>query len=290
MTNTMLKGKEISVAQALKIVGFPVKLGNIYTASGKKIPNKLVVERTDTKQALGIVSPAYKIIHHEDAIERPLRLLDKEGFKIKSIFFPRQGSHAVIDLLSKESVKIDGDAFKFRLFMRNSYDGHSAFKIEVGLFRLICQNGAGVWAIGGKAKFEAKQIHMGDDKKFAEFYETVAAKALSIKKTVPEYAKLFSSMKDVGVKNIESATKILNEMRLGERVTQNVLNEWQKKENYSPNVYGVYNGLTAYYSRQEEKSKSDTVALTNNGKTRGLLSELIALPSIKKAINLPSFN
>lgn len=283
MTNSLLEKKTLTVSEVLDKVDFPVKLGRIFTESGKVIPGKMVVERTDTRQSLGIVSPDYKIIKHVDAMREPLKVLSGEGYKCKGVNFTRGGAKVAIDLISDEARVIDGEKFKFKMHVVNDYSGHWAFKIEFGLFRLICENGAGVWALGGKAKFGGKQIHMGDDAKFKEFYSNIAKQALTIRAAVPEYDKLFASLKKIPVTK-DAGIKMLGAMGYGERVVKNVVEQWENKINFAPNAYGLYNGLTSYYSRQAETSKSANASLDLNDKTRDVLRDLIHMPAIRERI------
>lgn len=222
----------------------PIAIAN----TGKVIEDRFAITREDTHAVLGIVSKDYRIIKHGDAMAAPAKILMDEGYEINSSYQSDFGSKAILELRSKDITKINDDNYKTRLYLLNSYDGSTSLRIEFGLFRLVCLNGAGYNA---KDKDVTSIAHIGTDKLFDK---DIVLKFLSVRASyVKSFGEIASKLGGYKIENEEQAAKILEELELGKRTVKNVIDEWKKEMNYSPTLYGLYNGITSLWTRKIEK-------------------------------------
>lgn len=127
---------------------FPVEIQDAYTPSGKKIRNKRAVVRTDTGDALAIVSPGYSLLPHDDVIAPFQSVI--ETLAARTGVAPRIKAHmsptgSVLNYVAefKDHVKTlaVGDKCGFRAVICNSYDGSGCTQVRVGALVLSCLNG-----------------------------------------------------------------------------------------------------------------------------------------------------
>jgi hypothetical protein len=216
--------------------------------TGKVIEGRFAIARKDTEAVLGIVSKDYRIIKHGDAMAAPAKVLMNEGYEISSSYQSDFGSKAILELRSKDITKINDDNYKTRLYLLNSYDGSTSLRIEFGLFRLVCLNGAGSNA---KDKDVTSIAHIGTDKLFDK---DIVLKFLSVRASyIKSFEEIVKRLGDYKVANEEDAAKILENLEFGKRTVKNVIDEWKKDINYSPTLYGLYNGISSLWTRKIEK-------------------------------------
>ena len=115
-------------------------------------------------QRVNINSNKYKLLTTQEVVqpflEQGYRIAQFSARKTKKI---EKRDHAYHVLrLRHDALKI-GDDF-IDILISNSYDGTSSFKINIGIFRLVCSNGL----VLGSAFFERRVKHIGED-----FYSNV---------------------------------------------------------------------------------------------------------------------
>lgn len=133
---------------------FPVEEVPLFGMRGDtKIPDRKrkMIIRTDTDEVLSVQSMDYKLVSNEvmfskldEAIANSA--LDTTDMKITE-WSPRNGAQAVRRYeFPKHQAKIgevegEDDLLNLNLYVRNSYDSSSAFRVMLGAMRLLCWNG-----------------------------------------------------------------------------------------------------------------------------------------------------
>jgi len=255
-----------------KQIGFDVEMRNINTVEGIKVPNHRAIVRTDTNKALSVVSDQYKIIKHDEVILPPVETLVGKGFKLTKGHILDDGAKVVVEMSGVEDIDINGDAFRERLLLINSYDRSASFQIKFGLFRLICSNGAGIWtpdSVNSKIKHIGDKAEQFDPKQFLKYLD-------GREEYIGKYIEVLAKMRDYKVDNKPQAEKVLKELQMGKRLTKDVIERWKKEDaNSERTLYGIYNAITSMYSRKVETSKNVGVTLLGTQeKTVKLLSDI----------------
>lgn len=106
------------------------------------------------------LSEKYSHINTANVLEK----LTNEGYIVRSIQEKRvknkekEGFQQHIIRLQRNDINFNIEGLKPELILRNSHDGSSAFRISLGIFRLICANGLTV----GRSFQEYSIRHTGD--------------------------------------------------------------------------------------------------------------------------------
>jgi hypothetical protein len=138
---------------------FPVETQELFTADGKRVPNKAVV-RTDTNKVLSVVSQNYKLVHHSELFHMAEEYMKTIGPCNVKYHQMSNGARLMAEYTFKDiaaDVK-KNDVVGLRTFFINSYDGKSSIRLGVAGIRLACLNGM---VVSG-ATNEASYRHMGD--------------------------------------------------------------------------------------------------------------------------------
>lgn len=129
---------------------FPVELQQAHTPSGKKIPNKFAIVRTDKDEVLSVVTDKYQLITHSQVMDQVDELIENlrvakgpNGKIEKKCYLDRNGATMNFVTTFKDigaDLKV-GDHVGMRVVVRNSYTGGSAAIIRIGGVVLSCTNG-----------------------------------------------------------------------------------------------------------------------------------------------------
>lgn len=106
--------------------------------------------RADTGECLKAVTERYTLIQNEELIGRSESLFAQKGLRFTRKAIVTNGGARMYANYEFENIgfKVRKDDFKFRLSVRNSFDGSMKVSLMVGLFRVICSNGASVMEEG----------------------------------------------------------------------------------------------------------------------------------------------
>ena len=150
--------------QVLEAVSFPVEKRQVYFKGAQGYPNPIpgrqAVVRTDTEQALSIVSDEYKLVPYAEVVEPLLEAVDKQGGKLVERTYGRRASPVRIEGDGKRvwieatfggGIEIGKDLIQPRLVYGNSYDTTSAVRVICGFFQVKCTN-AGALMIPGQVR------------------------------------------------------------------------------------------------------------------------------------------
>jgi len=217
--------------------------------------NQKIVNVAD--QAHPKMSPRYKTVQ-TNLIAQKFKDL---GFIVDGVHHRRSrtlqagyGRH-MVKLSHPELLKsTDHNDVKMQLIVTNSFDGSSAFKIQLGFFRFVCANGM----IVGETLESYKHKHTGMIlEELDESIERIAAQ-------VKNLSGLLSKMKE---KNLSTAQIISFEheaMKLRSDKIQAV--EWtaRREEDKPLDLFTVYNRI------QEDLVRGGTAATSASGRVRVL--------------------
>jgi len=262
----------VTMEKVLKEVGFGVDRKNLVIEGTKKRIEIQAIVRKDTKQVIGFVSKKYHIIKHNEALKGSLKKLKKEGFIIHEHHFVRHGAKVIIDMRQKKVTKIKGQNYHFRIILMNSYDTTTSFVVHVGFFRQICSNGMGTW-FGGK--INRRIIHAG--KEVRKNVSLVVAALKEKNYYVNSFGEMMQKLSLKKIKTDKEAKRILKNIKLSDRMIKHVIEEWKKKENFSKDYFGLFNGITSFYTRKIESAEKNTgnKVLSANYHTDKILQRLM---------------
>jgi len=144
-----------------KDIDFPVTLKKVFTEDGNEVARARAVVRTDTNQAISMVSDRYKIITHRtmlDAAEPFIRELGKPEVKIVP---ERKGARMLATFVFKNHTVEIGDKNRaaLRITMRSGYHAGASASIEVACLVLECLN---MCIASEKVIFALSVRHAGD--------------------------------------------------------------------------------------------------------------------------------
>lgn len=121
---------------------FPVELQPIFLTDQKVIEKKKAVVRTDTNEALGIVSDDYGLVKHATVIDS-FREAGKQYGVEEKITLARNGAQLFYQMIfPKIEMEVsEGDIVRMMMIAKNSYNGMNSLQVIFGAFRLVCSNG-----------------------------------------------------------------------------------------------------------------------------------------------------
>jgi len=233
----------LTLNETLKKLDFPVKLMDIkHEGQDKIIPGRKAVVRTDTMQTLNIVTDKYKLVPHIDVIHEPLEILVKQGFSIENIKMAKNGAFVKAVVKDPTEMTVVGDKFFKTFSVINSYDSTHRLQVLLGVMRLICTNGAAILRKG--FRFGAKHyVSMSmDTSRLTEFIKT-SSEGFKIWEKDIEYI----SKKPFGQTDY---IDVLNDLKVGDRMHDEILAASKLDINRGPGLYGLYNGYSYVMSRK----------------------------------------
>lgn len=124
-----------------------------------QMPEQHVLFRQDTKQALGIVSPKYKIVQPGQVLEFFRDLTDANGYTLNTAGTLFDGKRFwALASIGEEAVVVGEDKIGGFLLLSSSCDGTLATTARFTTVRVVCNNTLGM-ALAGKAKREVVVRH-----------------------------------------------------------------------------------------------------------------------------------
>lgn len=194
--------------------------------SYKKVPNKVVLLRSDNHDMLSIVSDRYKVVQPKQVLEFFQSLIDKNGFKMHTAGALRGGRRVWALAETGRNLKIDDDEIGAYLLLATSYDGTFATTAQFTSVRVVCNNTLS-WSLeggaeGGIVKIPHNQnfdevdvkLGLGLDVDWMEF-ERVVTKLASHKVTDREAIDFFLDVLSVTEEEVtEHGTQLMNVKKL----------------------------------------------------------------------------
>lgn len=125
-----------------------------------EMPSQHVLFRSDTKQALGLVSPKYKVVQPGEVLEFFRDLTDANGYALNTAGTLFDGRRFwALASIGEEAVVVGDDKIGGYLLLSSSCDGSLATTARFTTIRVVCNNTLGM-ALEGKAKREVVVRHV----------------------------------------------------------------------------------------------------------------------------------
>lgn len=246
---------------------FPVELQPIFDQHGNEIDGNKCVMRTDTNEVLGVHGSRYKLVKHEDIIERVYDAVKEANitsdFQIKYNYADNgaklRGEVNFPDLTIEPKV---GDISNFKVTFLNSYDASWSFQMAANALRLLCSNGMVRPEPTAKTRFKhtlninvqgaADKVRLGVEGFMQEESKWAAWSRIQ----VDDYmAELF--FKHTLAK---APSKQMLKHKQNDRQLEKLLGIWQnEKAALGPNKWALYNAMT-YWSTHTNDTKNPLVA------------------------------
>lgn len=229
----------------LKDLDFPVEKQEIFDKRGKSIPHRRAIVRTDTGEALAIVSPYYQLKTHVDTLGPIIARLGK-AWEVTKVKVESDGARSYVKMVNtQQSVKVDGHDISPLLTLSNSYDRTKKLGANVGFFRFECSNGL-VVPLEGFPSMKFKTSHFGNvQDKFDDLLKRIGMFTENVPALVAQYSQLTDK-----VVSAQKAQDVLREI-LGENKLKQVLWYWEghgKGLNGNPTAWNLYNAVSEYLS------------------------------------------
>lgn len=113
---------------------------------GAQIDGYRAVTSEDGSRVFNIVTPSYKVIQHDEMIDKMRGTIKRYGLDFKETITPvNDGARVHVEYtfpgLEEPVTPNVGDIIRFKAFCDNSYDGSTGLRILFGAERLVCENG-----------------------------------------------------------------------------------------------------------------------------------------------------
>lgn len=201
------RSKECSYEELLRTLP-DAEMVPIFTQLDGQYPNvrghAAIRDRADANRVFSVVSDRYKLIRHQEVIERVFEVMDKvPGVTL----LPRaritnQGAQVRLDFpFGEAGAVVSKDMVQPSLTIMNSYDLSLNFGLYVGAMRLVCSNGLMAWTqhAGARHRHIGKVrsfIEPGDVGRMIEVFATETAplwsKAATLELTFDEAENVYS--------------------------------------------------------------------------------------------------
>jgi phage/plasmid-like protein (TIGR03299 family) len=124
-----------------------------------EMPEQHVLFRSDTKSALGLVSPKYKVVQPGEVLEFFRDLTDANGYTLNTAGTLFDGKRFwALAAIGEEACVVGEDKIGGYLLLSSSCDGTLATTARFTTVRVVCNNTLGM-ALAGKAKREVVVKH-----------------------------------------------------------------------------------------------------------------------------------
>lgn len=201
--------------------------------------------RKDTGVCLKAVTERYTIVQNEDLIEKAESIFASKGMKFtRKVDVTQDGARMYANYtFDTHGFKVQKDDFKFKLAVRNSFDGSMKVSLVVGLMRVVCTNGA--WSMDGGIDLMRKHTASVD----VEFASNAVDIALKSFHAQYETLDLFSRQRLTQQEGHELLNGLVKRSVLADRVADKVREIWEKptyEEDRNRNVYNLWNAITQH--------------------------------------------
>ncbi len=228
--------------------------------------------RKDTGECLKAVSERYNIIQNADLIERAESIFATKGLNFKRKVDVTAGGARMFATYTFENVgmKVQKDDFKFRLTVRNSFDGSMKVSLVVGLLRVVCSNGATIQEAG----FDLMRKHTSSLD--VEFASGAVDNAMTLFNRQYEALDAMSRAKLNQSEGHQVLNGLVKRNVIADRIADKVREIWDKptyREDETRSVYNLWNATTQHLTHEVEgtRQKVELATRLNSDVTRTLI-------------------
>ena len=228
--------------------------------------------RVDTGACIKAVTERYNIIQNADLIERAESIFQSKGMDFKRKVDVTQGGARMFAnyTFSNIGLKVQKDDFKFRLTVRNSFDGSMKVSLVVGLLRCVCDNGAMIQEAG----FDLMRKHTASLD--IEFASGAVDNAVALFNRQYEALDTMSRTKLSQQEGHQVLNGLVKRNVLADRIADKVREIWEKptyEDDRQRSVYNLWNATTQHLTHDVAGSRQKVELATrlNTDVTRTLI-------------------
>lgn len=141
------------------VVRYVTERGDVDSSALRTMPEQHVLFRSDTKVALGLVSPKYKVVQPGEVLEFFQGLTDINGYTLNTAGTLFDGRRFwALASIGEEACVVGEDKIGGYLLLSTSCDGTLATTARFTTIRVVCNNTLGM-ALAGKARRESVIRH-----------------------------------------------------------------------------------------------------------------------------------
>jgi phage/plasmid-like protein (TIGR03299 family) len=246
-----------------------VEQTQVFTANNwaEPIPGFLANVRSDTKEALGIVSERYCVAQNKDVFAFADELIGNGRVKCAyetagSLFNGRR----IFMLVNMPKGRIVGDEYQPYLCLSNAHDGTACLQVFLTGIRVVCNNTLQAALHTAKRKISIRHLSMMEQRKeealktmgaaskyfhdLEAFAYELAGKKVNISKALD---RLFPALREMTKRQLESNREV-------KEVIKNLFKQKEDLQNFKGTTWGAYQAIADYRSNAEPRRKTKTYA------------------------------
>jgi len=229
---------------------FPITEKSVIV-DGEVITDRKAICRADTDACLGIVGTRYKPLDNYAVMATIDKILTNGGidYKIEEGFTRRNGAETAIEIsFPGRDIKLkNGDTMNLRAYIRNSFDGGGAVRLETGFFRYWCSN----LAMHGTKDHIVSIRHSSKVNK-----AVVEAFMYYISEKFNEAKNMIISLTQMAfMTRSEIEEYIMRTAIIANKYRNKLMDTWQDKYENSLSGWMLYNAFTEVISHQVKASQ-----------------------------------
>lgn len=228
--------------------------------------------RKDTGVCLKAVTERYNIIQNADLIERAESIFQSKGMDFKrKVDVTQDGARMFASYtFSNVGMKVQKDDFKFRLIVRNSFDGSMKVSLVVALLRCVCDNGAMIQESG----FDLMRKHTASLD--IEFASGAVDNAVALFNRQYDALDAMSRTKLTQQEGHQVLNGLVKRSVLADRIADKVREIWEKpsyEADRQRSVYNLWNATTEHLTHDVAgtRQKVELATRLNTDVTRTLI-------------------
>lgn len=228
--------------------------------------------RKDTGVCLKAVTERYNIIQNADLIERAESIFQSKGMDFKrKVDVTQDGARMFAAYtFSNVGMKVQKDDFKFRLIVRNSFDGSMKVSLVVALLRCVCDNGAMIQEAG----FDLMRKHTASLD--IEFASGAVDNAVALFNRQYDALDAMSRTKLTQQEGHQVLNGLVKRSVLADRIADKVREIWEKpsyEADRQRSVYNLWNATTEHLTHDVAgtRQKVELATRLNTDVTRTLI-------------------
>ena len=268
----------MTAEQAISLGGldFTVKKMSIAVAGGGKIPGYFATVRTDTKEALGIVSDAYQVVQNREAFTFFDSIIEQGEAIYQTAGVLGKGEKIFVTAKLPSDILVHGEQVENYLLLTSGHDGKSAIQCGFTSIQVVCNNtlNAALSKLqnkvsilhfsNAKQKLETASKIMGMSSRYTQELNQVFNKMAAVKITDKKLREYIEQVMKPAKETINKETLQIEHSTLFTKKVDAIMefaidHPTQKTDAAKGTVWGAYNAISGYfgylknYNSQEEK-------------------------------------
>jgi phage/plasmid-like protein (TIGR03299 family) len=264
----------MTAEEAIKLgrLDYEVVKKPITIAGGGKIPGYWATMRTDTKEALGIVSEAYHVVQNTQAFDFFDSIIDKGEAIFHTAGVLGKGERIFITAKLPTDILVHGEEVNNYLLLTSGHDGKSAIQIGFTPIRVVCNNTLTAALRGlqnkytilhfsnAKSKLNTAAEIMGLSSRYTtqlnDAFNRLADTRIDEKQLRTYIESVMSADKALTAEEEKGYSKLF-EKKVNSIVDFALTHDTQQTEATKGTVWGAYNAISGYYGWMKDYKSAD---------------------------------